>query len=115
MNDLAMKVLEWQAYGRVGVSSATMASIALGMEKNFYHSWFNPPWDPADLTRCMKLVECIPEIRDHFPKIAEKCPGFAPIIEHWDELIEMLKAEWAVGDRAPKTYTRMKELLKGIE
>jgi len=111
MSDLAMKVLQWQATGRVGVSSATMASIALGMDQNFYHSYFNPPWDPADLTRCMKLVEFIPEIRDHFPAIAEKCPEFAPILDNWDELIEMVKREWAAGDRAPETYARMKELL----
>lgn len=111
MSDLAMKVLEWQAEGRVGVSSATMASIALGMDKPFYGSYFNPPWDPADLTRCMKLVEFIPEIRDHFPAIGKRCKQFAPILEHWDELIEMVQQEWAAGDRAPKTYARMKQLL----
>lgn len=35
MSDLAMKVLQWQASGNVGISSATMESIALGMDKNF--------------------------------------------------------------------------------
>lgn len=111
MSDLAMKVLQWQASGNVGISSATMASIALGMDKNFFGRYFNPPWDPADLGRCMNLVAHIPEIRNHFPAIAERCPQFAPILEHWDELIAMVKSEWAAGDRAPKTYARMKELL----
>ncbi|MBY4887762.1 hypothetical protein K5Y32_07420 [Pantoea sp. DY-15] len=112
MSDLAMKVFQWQAKGSVGVSSATMASIAMGMDKNFYHSHFCPPWDPSDLTRCMKLVDFIPEIRDHFPAIAEKCPKFAPILNHWDELTAMVRREWAAGDRAPETYARMKELLR---
>ncbi|AGQ28775.1 hypothetical protein M495_14490 [Serratia liquefaciens ATCC 27592] len=111
MRDLAMKVLKWQSSGRVGVSSATMASIALGLKKPFYGDQFSPPWDPADLTRCMKLVECIPEIRDHFQTIGKRCKKFAPILDHWDELVEMVKQEWAVGNRAPKTYARMKQLL----
>jgi len=110
-NDLAMKVIQWQVSGRVGVSSATMASIALRLKRPFYGSYFSPPWDPADLTRCMKLVEAIPEIRDHFPVIAEICPKFSPILAHWDELIAMVKREWAEGDRAPETYARMKQLL----
>ena len=67
MADLAMKVLQWQTKGSVGVSSATMASIALGLEKNFYSGRFDAPRDPADLRRCMILVEDIPEVRDSFP------------------------------------------------
>lgn len=33
MSDLAMKVLKWQSNGHVGISSATMASIALGWKR----------------------------------------------------------------------------------
>lgn len=114
MSDLAMKVLEWQSKGGVGVSSATMASIALGMKKSFYHSHFGAPSDPADLMRCMKLVDEIPEIRSHFKVIGDRVPAFKPILDHWDELIATLKAEISRPDRrAPKTYVRMKELLRG--
>lgn len=66
MSNLAMKVLQWQATGDVGVSSATMASIALGLDKPFYGSHFGAPHDPSDMLRCMKLLEAIQEIRDHF-------------------------------------------------
>lgn len=112
MSELAMKVLQWQANGRVGVSSATMASIALGMDKPFYGSHFSPPWDPSDLNRCRKLVKAIPEIRDHFPTIGEKVPQFKPILDNWDELMTLLSAEINRPDnRAPETYQRMKELL----
>lgn len=76
MSDLAMKVLKWQTKGHVGISSATMASIALGLEKNFYHGRFDAPSDPADLRRCMMLVDEIPEIKDSFPLIAKKVSGF---------------------------------------
>jgi len=113
MSELAMKVLQWQSTGNVGVSSATMASIALGMKKNFYGSYFSPPSDPSDLHRCMKLVQCIPEIKDSFPLIAEKCPRFSPVIQHWDELTGLLRKELKRPDkRAPETYARMKELLR---
>lgn len=113
MSDLAMKVLEWQSKGHVGVSSATMASIALGMKKNFYHSHFGAPSDPADLNRCMKLVDELPEIRGHFNSIGEMVPEFKPLLDHWDEITGLLREELSNPDkRAPKTYKRMKELLR---
>lgn len=112
MSDLAMKVLNWQSKGDVGVSSATMASIALGLNKSFYHECFGEPLDPADLRRCMLLVEEIPEIKDSFPAIADKCKQFASIIDEWDALISLLKKEMNLGTgKAPETYKRMKELL----
>lgn len=112
MSDLAIKVLRWQTSGNVGVSSATMASIALGLKRNIYGSSFDAPSDTSDLRRCMLLVEEIPEIREHFDKISVVCKQFAPIIKEWDSLIEMLKAEISTGNgSAPKTYKRMKKLL----
>ncbi|MNE36552.1 hypothetical protein [Enterobacter sp. 638] len=112
MSDLAMKVLRWQSKGNVGVSSATMASIALGLNKSFYHERFGAPSDPADLRRCMLLVEEIPEIKDSFPLIAKKVRRFAPILHEWDELVAILKRELKRPDkRAPETYERMKQLL----
>ncbi|MBJ9598063.1 hypothetical protein GHU73_12000 [Citrobacter werkmanii] len=111
MSDLAMKVLQWQTTGDVGVSSATMASIALGLDKSFYGSHFGAPHDPSDMLRCMKLLEAIPEIRDHFPTIAKRVPTFKGIIEQWDELAEVMNRE-CVGDkwRAPDAYKMIKEL-----
>jgi len=69
MSDLAMKVLKWQSTGDVGISSATLASIACGMKKNIYGHHFGAPHDAADFRRCVALVEQIPEIRDSFDKV----------------------------------------------
>lgn len=114
MSELAMKVMLWQGQGSVGVSSGTMASIALGLKKNIYHGSFGCPYDPADLNRCMKLVKAIPEIRDHFDAIGKKVPAFKPILDNWDELTKLLRKELKRPDRrAPETYERMKELLGG--
>jgi hypothetical protein len=59
----------------------------------------------------MLLVDEIPEIRDHFPAIAEKCPALSPVLEKWDDLIACLRSEIASGTgRAPKTYAMMDEI-----
>lgn len=111
MSDLAMKVLQWQTKGNVGVSSATMASIALGLDEPFYGSRFDAPHDPSDMLRCIKLLEAIPEIRDHFPVIAKRVPAFTGIIDQWDALVEVMNRE-CVGDRwrAPDSYALIKKL-----
>lgn len=112
MSDLSMKVCEWMSMGKVGVSSATMASIALGLKKPVYGTHFGYPYDPADLNRCRILVKHIPEIRDSFKKIGRRVPGFKPILDNWDELIALLDEEMQKNTgSAPRTYARMKELL----
>ena len=57
MSDLAMKVLKWQSTGDVGISSATLASIACGLKKNIYGHHFGAPHDAADFRRCVALVD----------------------------------------------------------
>ena len=61
----------------------------------------------------MKLLEAIPEIRDHFPTIARRVPAFKGIIEQWDDLVEVMNRE-CVGDnwRAPDAYNLIK-ILRG--
>ncbi|WP_244438744.1 hypothetical protein, partial [Escherichia coli] len=56
MSDLAMKVLKWQSTDYVGISSATLASIACGLKKNIYGHSFGAPHDAADFRRCVALV-----------------------------------------------------------
>ncbi len=55
MSDLAMKILKWQSTGDVGISSATLASIACGLKKNIYGHHFGAPHDAADFRRCVAL------------------------------------------------------------
>ncbi|WP_145586602.1 hypothetical protein [Yersinia kristensenii] len=115
MSELAMKVIKWQTKDRVGISSATMAAVALGLDKNFYGNYFSPPSDPSDLRRCMFLIDEVPEIREYFPEIAKKVPRFAPIIDNWDELTALINREASRADnRAPETYALMEKLLGEI-
>ena len=104
MSDLAMKVLKWQSTGDVGISSATLASIACGLKKTIYGHHFGAPHDAADFRRCVALVEQIPEIRDSFDKVAKRVPAFKGILNEWDSLVALLKSEMKIhGNKAPET------------
>lgn len=109
--ELALKVLEWSSNNDVGCSSATMASIAVGLKKPFYGDYFSAPRDPSDFRRCMTLVDTIPEIKDHFPVIKKKCKQFAVVIDNWDLLCETLRIDMETNKRcAQKTWDLMKDL-----
>lgn len=98
----------WFREGERGLSSETMARTALGarLKDGPRH-----PLDPDDLRRCMLLVEQAPEVREAFPQIAALNKTWARLIEHWDELVALLREEIILGYRAPKTYARMRELV----
>ena len=53
----------WLAVGERGLSSEAIALTALGLEPTgFRASW---PHDPADLRRCLLLLEAVPETRQN--------------------------------------------------
>ncbi len=103
------QLCHWHSTGKTGLSSKHMAAIAGGAPGNGY-----PPADPADLNRCIKLVEAVPTVREHFPAIAASSERWKVVIEHWDELVALFHAEvgpdWSTARNAPKTYQRMKTL-----
>lgn len=105
------KILEWLANGRTGCSSKVMAFASIGIEHQ--DSPFHPS-DPADLNRCLLLVEMVPEIKSKFPEIAKISDEWAQVISHWDELeamfIKEVGRDWSQGREAPLTYRFMKKL-----
>ena len=102
------RILLWLATGETGISSKTMAFCAI--ETNYEKGCH--PYDPADLRRCMLLVEQIPEIKDYFPKIAKLSDTWGRIIDNWDTLIDTLKTEMESGDSAPVTYKMLQKIRK---
>jgi hypothetical protein len=108
--ELRAKCMNWLARGEAGTSSKTMAFCACDIE---YEDQCHP-LDPADLNRCIKVVESIPEIRKAFEKIAKLSDDWRRVIDHWDELaglfIEEVGYDWSKCRSAPITYKRMKEL-----
>lgn len=105
------KILKWMMTGRVGASSKHMAATACGFKGDRSY-----PYDPDDLNRCILLVDSVPEIKEKFGLIYASSPRWAAIISHWDELVALFHEEvgpdWSKGTRAPRTYKRMKDLLK---
>ena len=104
----------WLAVGERGISSEAIALTALGVHPVGHDaSW---PHDPADLRRCLLLLEAVPETRkDGLLVLAERCPRWAALVKVWDRLAETLRSE--IGETlsprgsAPRTYALMREAL----
>ena len=102
-------LVAWACSDRVGMSSVFMArrlSAHAGLRFPGHRIKDEPahPYDPDDFGRCLGLLEAVPELREHVPKMAEYGKVWAAYVEHWDAL------ETLFGENAPKLYARMKEL-----
>lgn len=107
--DALRRIGNWLLGDDTGISSKTMAAIALGSDQG-YMSWHvDAPHDPSDFARCYRLVQAVPEIRAAFPRIAERVPPFAGILERWDELCAVFDREAPTG-RCVELYAMIKAL-----
>ena len=104
----------WLAIGERGISSNAIALTTLGLRPTGHDAWW--PVDPADLRRCLLLLEAVPETReDGLLVLAKRCPKWAALAKVWDRLSETLRSE--IGETlpprgyAPKTYALMNEAL----
>lgn len=110
-NTLTQPILTWLAQGETGVSSKTMAFAVLGIEKRDAFG-SSHPYDPADLRRCVKLLEAVPAMRQHMDKVAALSPAWARLVSNWAALESLLKREIAADTgKAPRTYRMMKSLI----
>jgi hypothetical protein len=105
------QVLDWLANGRVGLSSKTMAMIALGSPPKR----IDYPHDPDDLNRCLLLLEAAPGVRDVFPQIAAASKVWAALIANWSEIersfLDEVGLNWCKARSAPKTYALMRRVI----
>ncbi|HEX7906796.1 MAG TPA: hypothetical protein VF534_01705 [Paraburkholderia sp.] len=100
----------WLINGDTGISSQTMAAIALGATNLSSSGWnVDAPHDPSDFGRCYRLVQKVPEIREHFPRIAKKVKAFAGILREWDALVRIYERDKPKGE-SPELYNRIKDL-----
>ncbi|WP_124485602.1 MULTISPECIES: hypothetical protein [unclassified Burkholderia] len=96
----------WLVSHDTGLSSETMAAIALGTTKR---RGLHAPHDPGDFGRCYRLVKAVPEVRNAFPRIAKMVKPFAGIVREWDALCEIYERDLPTG-RSDELYRRIKEL-----
>ncbi len=110
MSEIQTKVLNWIATGRVGASSKTMAMAACGLPNEGSY-----PYDPDDLNRCLLLLKAVPEVREHFDKIAALGVVWARLVERWAEIetsfLDEVGLNWSKAKSAPKTYDLMQEVI----
>lgn len=110
MSDIQTKVLNWIATGRVGASSKAMAMAACDLPNDGSY-----PRDPDDLNRCLLMLKSVPEVRDHFDKIAALGVVWGRLIGHWADIEASFLGEvginWCQAKSGPKTYALMREVI----
>lgn len=111
---IKMQVAQWFATGETGLSGKCMAlNIGFRIQGNRDH-----PHDPADLDRCLKLLEAVPLLRERMPELTTVSPYWAALIANWDEIershIDEVGLGWTKASCAPKTYALIRSILDSV-
>lgn len=105
---LSLKLLNWLASDDTGLSSRTiLAWMETGMLADVCLDY---PLDPADLGRCIRLLDLEPTYRARITDMAGAGPEWARLVSRWADL-EALYREEAPSGRAPRCYALMRELI----
>lgn len=116
--NLSMAAINWLSCGRRGLSSNALFSTltgvnALGDDKPRH------PHDPADLDRCLRLLNEVPELRPLLPKMADVSPQWAALIANWDEIershLDEAGLGWTKARSAPRTYELIKKAIESAD
>ena len=85
------KMLQWIGTHHVGISSRTMWCALMGVANTETPAkfGFDVPHDGYDFSRCYDLVTFCEVTKEELQKVVEAFPFYKPIIERWDELIEV--------------------------
>jgi hypothetical protein len=113
MTETQQQVIQWFATGEKGLSSECMA-LWLSFDQrtgDLYH-----PRDPADLNRCLLLLQAAPGLRSDLSRMAMVSEGWAKLIARWEEMealfLDEVGLNWTKGSIAPRTYAFMLEVLR---
>lgn len=113
------RAIDWIASGDTGLSSETIWSVMMGAQQVRGYRRGAYPLDPDDFGRCYRLLSRIPEWRPRLPEVADRYPFvWCGLVESWDELTALYEEEVGTGHqryahfgkRAPRLYTRMREI-----
>lgn len=103
--EITHMIAVWALGGDTGVSSETIAAVALGMKSREVGSFgFNTPSDNGDFGRCYRLLKKIPELRAALPLVAEACPKWKPLVAEWDNLTALYEADEEAYERKDNSY-----------
>src|SRR5688572_12746693 len=102
-----LSVINWLSGRDTGISSMAIVTV---MEGGTVHE-YTFPHDPADLGRCIRLLDIAPEYRENLDAMKQVGPHWSSLVDHWSELESLYYEELPTG-RAPKCYARMRELIE---
>ena len=111
----ADRAIWWYENGERGTSSETIFAVLVDVKGEIVRQkikqrppyQFGHPRDPDDFSRCHKLLEVLPELREELGRMKCISKVWEKLVNHWDVLTEMLLAEPYDGKTM---YTFMKEL-----
>ena len=86
---IGMGLSAWLASDDVGMSSKFMASVLSGQ----FQAEFAIPYDPADFGRCVRMIQAVPELQQHFDKMLEHGPMWKAVVGNWAQWSKMLEDE----------------------
>lgn len=106
MSTIEERAASWRRSGDTGASSKALWAVMMGQkpEKSAH------PIDGADLGRCLRLLDRIPEWKPRLPEMAVVSPYWAALVENWPDLERLSKLT------APSPLrNRMKAILRPLE
>lgn len=108
------RLASWFSSDDTGISSQ---AIAAHMSGGTVDRWgWGHPHDPADLGRCLRLLELFPEWKPRIGEMAKHGPEWAALVARWDEIANAMADEvgiaWEKGKSAPKTYALMRTAIR---
>lgn len=113
MDNLSDAAACWLASGERGVSSNTMFTVLTGVDAlGYWHK--DVPSDPADMRRCLLLLDQCPEMKPELHRMAKVSKAWAGLVQYWDQITVTMLEEWGdirspkKGASAPRTYELIK-------
>ena len=107
----------WIISRDTGISSETIWAHMVGVEPR--DRSYNYPHDPADLGRCLRLLQRIPEWRPRIGEMSARGPVWAALVARWDDLeasmVDEVGIDYSKAARAPKTYELMRSIIEPVE
>jgi len=109
------QTVKWFLKGNTGLSSKAMISNILFERDEDVEKTTDHPHDPADLLRCIELLDMAEPIRRSLATMKKVSATWMNLVQNWEVLESTLKYELRTNGKdgkAPRTYELMKEIMK---
>jgi hypothetical protein len=110
---------EWLRTSDIGISAVSIYCVLAGTGWAPLHRLDRygvpdpqPPSDYNDFGRCYRLLKRFPEWRARIGEMRD-VPGWAPLVDAWDELEKLYEEDRARGKGPSTLYARLCELRGG--